>query len=151
MSEDETPASLLLRDAKVNLRISDVLAAQLPEAPFQHEVYFQAFYAIEKAIKAVCSICGVALKNNDWNPQLKTHKISELLKMIEGNPKLDNQIASKLTLLIGEIPFDPAQKYPNLEFRTIPHESFTTNTANTARTYAHQFVSDIENWIASLS
>lgn len=147
MTEEQTPASLLLRDAKINLCISDFLATKLSEAPFQHEVYFQAFYAVEKAVKAVCCICGVALKDNDWNSQIKTHEIFELLKMIKGNPKLDNQMATKLASSIKRIPFDADQKYPNLKSKSIPHELISKKTANKAREYARQFVSEIEEWV----
>ena len=149
MSGDETPASLLLRDAKINLQVSDTLAEHLPEAPFQHEVYFQAFYAVEKAVKAICDICGIAVKNDDWNKQIKTHDISKLLQMIEGNSRLDEHMLEKLVATNDEIPYSPSQKYPDLGFKTIPHESFTQDTANAARSIAHQFVSEVETWVAA--
>ena len=151
MSRDETPASLLLRDAKINLQVSDTLAEHLPEAQFQHEVYFQAFYAVEKAVKAICDICGIAVKNNNWDKNIKKHDISELLKMIEKKQKLDKDMLDKLRAINDEIPFNSNQKYPDLEFKMIPHESFTQDTANAARSIAHQFVLEVEDWVAAHS
>ena len=151
MSGNETPASLLLRDAKSNLQVSDTLAEHLPEAQLQHEVYFQAFYAVEKAVKAICDICGIAVENNNWNGDIKKHDISKLLKMIEGNPKLDKDMLDKLKAINDEIPFNSDQKYPDLEFKTIPHESFAQDTANAARSIARKFVFEVEDWVAAHS
>ena len=154
MSEDETPASLLLRDAQVNLQISDALATHLPEAPFQHEIYFQAFYAVEKAVKAVCDVCGIATIFSDtWNPKIKTHDISTLLQLLESTPALDRQMADRIASAISDIPFRPENRYPVLVDKNIPHEleSFTTESANQARAYAHQFVSEVETWVAARS
>lgn len=154
MPGDGTPASLLLRDAQVNLQVSDALAVHLPEAPFQHEVYFQAFYAIEKASKAVCDVCGIATsENGNWSRRIKTHDITELLRLLRGNPKLDNQMADQLASAAADIPFHPEQKYPDLVRQTIPYESeqLTVEDANEARTYAHRFVAEVETWVAARS
>ena len=154
MSGDETPASLLLRDAKINLQVSDALATHLPDAPFQPEIYFQAFYAVEKAVKAVCDVCGIATISPDtWNPKIKTHDISELLQLLEGTPALDRQMTDRIASAVSDIPFRPENRYPVLVDKNIPHEleSFTTESANEARTYAHRFVSEVESWVATRS
>lgn len=151
---NETPASLLLRDAEINLQISDALATHLPEAPFQHEIYFQAFYAVEKAVKAVCDICGIATLSPDtWNPKIKTHDISTLLQSLEATEQVDGQMAKKITLAMSEIPFRLENRYPNLVDKKIPHEIefFTTESANKARLYARKFVYEVKDWVAAHS
>ena len=154
MSGDETPASLLLRDAKINLQVSDALAEHLPEAPFQHEVYFQAFYAVEKATKAVCDVCGIAtVGSENWNDKIKTHNIKTLMRLMETNPKLDSQMEAMILEAADKVRFHPEQKYPDLWDRAIPCEfdAFTTESANQARAHAHQFVSEVETWVAARS
>lgn len=148
MLQKDTAASLLLRDAKVHLEVSDALANTL----FHHEVYFQAHYAIEKAVKAVCDICGIATINSGkWNKLIKTHRISKLLKLLKDNPKLTYDMERIIQTAINTIPLNSKQKYPDLQFKTIPRELFTANTANEARQYAHQFVSKVEDWITARS
>ena len=148
MLPEHTAASLLLRDAQVHLEVCDTLANTL----FHHEVYFQAHYAVEKAVKAVCDICGIATINSgEWNKSIKTHRISKLLELLKDSPKLNYDMEEIIQTAISSIPFNSKQKYPDLKFKTIPSELFTANTANDARLYAHQFVSKVEDWVTAHS
>ena len=152
MTRKEIPASLLLRDANINLLISDALSKHLPDAPFQHEVYFQAFYAVEKAIKAVCDVYGSATIGQEmWNEEIKTHDIKALFQMLEEATELDGVIETKIRDAVNKIRFHPDQKYPDLKSRTIPNESIslTTRLADETRIYAKQFVKEVENWIST--
>lgn len=148
MQPKDTAASLLLRDAQVHLKVSDALAS----TSFHHEVYFQAHYAVEKAVKAVCDVCGIATTNSDeWNISIKTHDISILLELLKDSPKLDYDIEEKIETTILSVPFNSKQKYPDLNAKKIPYELFNANTANDARKYAHQFVSEVKDWIDTRS
>lgn len=148
MLPKDTVASLLLRDAQVHLGVSDALATTL----FHHEVYFQAHYAVEKAVKAICDVCGIATVNSGkWNISIRTHDISKLLELLKDSPKLNCDMEEKIETAICSIPFNPKQKYPDLKAKTIPCELFTASTANDARKYAHQFVSEVKDWIATRS
>lgn len=145
MIPKHTAASLLLRDAQVHLEVCDTLANTL----FHHEVYFQAHYAIEKAVKAVCDICGIATINSEeWSKSIKTHRISKLLELLENSSKLNYDMKERIQTAMSSIPLNPTQKYPDLETKTIPIKLFEANTANDARQYAHQFVSEVRVWVA---
>ena len=150
MSEQETPASLLLRDAKNNLQISKALTEHQSYDMFQHEIYFQSFYAVEKAVKAVCDVYGIAtVGQEEWNEEIKTHDIKALFQMLEKNTVLDRVIETKISDAVNKMRFHPDQKYPDLKSRTIPSEStfLTTELANEVRIYAEQFVEEVEEWI----
>lgn len=150
MSEKETPASLLLRDAKNNLQICTALAEHQSNDMLQHEVYFQACYAVEKAVKAVCDVYGIATVGQEkWNEEIKTHDLKVLFQILEENAALERVIETKIRDAVNKIRFHPDQKYPDLKSRTIPNESsyLTTELANEALTYAQQFVKEVDNWI----
>lgn len=157
MSANETPASLLLQDANINLQISDYLSSSPPHAPFQHEVYFQAFYAVEKAVKAVCDVYGIATvitkdSAKEWNDKIKIHNINKLLwqlKQHKNHPRYDDKIIGKIADAAKYFSFDPEDRYPDINTETIPSEKelYTTESVNNAREYARQFVSEIEKWV----